>query len=59
MDVFTSEMGKNISHVSEDVMSELRAKSLEVVDEYSQEDPEFCGRLGGMMHEFMRLTGKV
>lgn len=59
MDTFTGEMGKNISRVSEDVMSELRAKSLEVVDEYSQEDPEYCGKLGDMMHEFMRLTGKV
>lgn len=59
MDTFTGEMNKNISRVSDDVMSQLRAKSLEVVDEYSAEDPEYCGKLGDMMHEFMRLTGKV
>lgn len=59
MDTFTGEMGKNVSRVSDDVMSQLRKHSLEVVDEYSQEDPEYCGKLGAMMHEFMRLTGKV
>ncbi|WP_026759049.1 substrate-binding domain-containing protein [Sediminimonas qiaohouensis] len=59
MKEFTDDMGKNISTVTPDVMQQLRAKSLEVVDEYSQEDPEYCGRLGDMMHEFMKLTGKV
>lgn len=59
MDEFTGKMGKNISRVSDDVMAQLRQHSLAVVDEYSKEDPEYCGKIGDLMHEFMRLTGKV
>ncbi len=59
MDEFTGEMGKNISTVNDDVMAQLRKHSMEVVDEYSQEDPDYSGRVGDLLHEFMRLTGKV
>ncbi|WP_264214408.1 TRAP transporter substrate-binding protein DctP [Leisingera thetidis] len=59
MKEFTEEMGKDIVTVSPSVMAELRDKSLEVVDEYSKGDPEFSGRIGEKLHEFMRLTGKI
>ena len=59
MDEFTGQMGKNLSQVNDDVMSQLRTHSMEVVDEYSKEDPEYCGRVGELLHEFMRLTGKM
>lgn len=59
MDTFTGEMNKNILHVSDNVMEQLRIKSMEVVDEYSAEDPEYSGRVGEILHEFMRLTGKA
>jgi len=59
MDEFTTEMGKAISTANEDVMALLRQKSMEVVDEYSAEDPEHCGRVGELLHEFMRMTGRT
>ncbi|MCV2882987.1 TRAP transporter substrate-binding protein [Actibacterium sp. XHP0104] len=59
MDEFTNKMGKTVSTVSDDVLAQLRKHSLEVVDEYSKEDPEYSGRVGDLLHEFMRLTGKV
>ena len=52
-------MGKAISTANEDVMALLRQKSMEVVDEYSAEDPEHCGRVGELLHEFMRMTGRT
>lgn len=59
MDEFTGQMGKNISRLNEDVVAQVREHSMEVVDEYSQQDPEFSGRVGDVLHEFMRLTGKA
>ena len=59
MDEFTGEMDKKISTVSDDVMAQLRKHSMEVVDEYSAEDPDYCGRIGELLHEFMQLTGKA
>ncbi|WP_163851670.1 TRAP transporter substrate-binding protein [Pseudooceanicola aestuarii] len=59
MKEFTDDMGKSISTVGPDVMAQLRDMSMEVVDEYSAEDPEYSGRVGAMLHEFMALTGKA
>lgn len=59
MEEFTGPMGKSISRVSDDIIAEMRHYSMEVVDEYSAQDPEYCGKVGAIMHDFMRLTGKV
>ena len=59
MSEFSGEMGKNISTVSPEVMGRLRAHSMEVIDEYSAADPDYSGRVGALMHEFMKLTGKT
>jgi TRAP-type mannitol/chloroaromatic compound transport system substrate-binding protein len=59
MEEFTGKMGKDISVVGNDVMEQLRHHSMAVVDEYSEQDPKYSGRVGAMLHEFMRLTGKV
>lgn len=59
MEEFTGEMGKSISRVNEDVIAEMRVHSMEVVDEYSAQDPEYCGKVGAILHDFMRLTGKA
>ncbi len=45
MDEFTGQMGKNISRLNEDVIAQVREHSMEVIDEYSQQDPEFSGRV--------------
>lgn len=59
MNTFSNEMGKNISHLNEDAIAALRAKSMEVVDEYSAADPKYCGKLGAILHDFMKITGKL
>ncbi len=59
MEEFTGPMGKHVSRVSDDVVAEMRQHSLAVVDEFSAQDPQYCGRVGAILHEFMRLTGKV
>lgn len=37
----------------------LRAKSLEVIDELSERDPDYSGKVGALMHKFMKETGKI
>lgn len=59
MEEFTSRMGKNISTMNDDVLVQARKHSLDVVDDYSKQDPDYSGRIGSLLHEFMALTGKV
>lgn len=59
MKIFTDDMGKSISRLNDDVTSEIRIKSMEVVDEYSAADPEYSGKVGAILHEFMKTTGKL
>jgi len=52
-------MRKSVSRVNDDIIAEMRVHSLAVVDEYSAQDPEYCGKVGAILHDFMRLTGKA
>lgn len=59
VDTFVNEAGGAISMMEDSVLEEMRVKSLEVVDEISEQDPKYSGRIGTLLHEFMRQTGKV
>lgn len=56
---FEEEFDGEIVQMDSNVIEEMRVKSLEVVDEVSERDPEYSGKIGDLLHEFMRLTGKV
>lgn len=59
IDTFVNKSGGEISMMEDSVLEEMRVKSLEVVDEISAQDPKYSGRIGELLHEFMRQTGKV
>ncbi|MFC4667511.1 TRAP transporter substrate-binding protein DctP [Seohaeicola nanhaiensis] len=59
IDTFVNKSGGEISMMEASVLEEMRMKSLEVVDEISAQDPKYSGRIGELLHEFMRQTGKV
>ncbi|TRW92243.1 twin-arginine translocation signal domain-containing protein [Paracoccus sp. M683] len=56
---FVDEMGGELTQLDDDALENLRRYSLEVVDEYSAKDPDYCGKLGPMLHEFQKLRGLV
>jgi TRAP-type mannitol/chloroaromatic compound transport system substrate-binding protein len=56
---FVSEFGGELIRLEDDTMADLRRASLEVVDEFSAQDPQYSGRLGEMLHDFLRLTGRA
>ncbi|WP_417249480.1 TRAP transporter substrate-binding protein [Celeribacter sp.] len=58
-DEFVKELGGEITNLEPAVVEELRVKSMEVVDEYAERDPNYSGRVAELLHEFMRLTGKA
>lgn len=59
VDTFVNEAGGELSMMEDSVIEQMRVKSLEVVDEISEQDPKYSGRIGEMLHEFMRQTNKV
>jgi TRAP-type mannitol/chloroaromatic compound transport system substrate-binding protein len=56
---FVAENGGELIRMEDDTLAALRSASLEVVDEFSAQDPQYSGRLGEMLHEFLRMTGRV
>lgn len=56
---FVDEYGGEIVDMDEAVLEEMRHRSMEVVDEVSERDPDYSGRVGDLLHEFMEMTGKL
>lgn len=56
---FVDEQGGELTTLDEEALANLRKYSLEVVDAYSAKDPEYCGKLGPMLHELQKLRGLV
>jgi hypothetical protein len=56
---FVNDMGGELVRIDDDALAALRAASLSVVDDFSAQDPTYCGRLGEMLHDFLRLTGRA
>ncbi len=56
---FVDEMGGELTTLDDEALTSLRQHSLEVVDEYSAKDPDYCGKLGPMLHDFQKLRGLV
>ncbi len=59
MEEFTSKYKGKIVTMEPETVSLLRKYSLEVIDEYSQKDPKYCGKVGELMHKFLKMTGKI
>lgn len=56
---FVADHGGELVQLDEDALENLRRYSLEVVDDFSEQDPEYSGRVGEMLHEFLRMTGRT
>jgi TRAP-type mannitol/chloroaromatic compound transport system substrate-binding protein len=56
---YTEKEGGTITTLDADTIGALRSASLQVVDEFSARDPKYSGKVGALLHEFMRMTGKV
>ncbi|MEM1316004.1 MAG: hypothetical protein AAGI51_15710, partial [Pseudomonadota bacterium] len=56
---FVSDFEGTLVTMDEEAVAAFRTASMEVVDEFSAQDPEYSGKLGEMLHEFMRMTGRA
>jgi hypothetical protein len=52
-------MGGELTQLDQEAQDNLRRYSLEVVDDFSKQDPKYCGRVGEMLHEFLKVTGRA
>ncbi|WP_372921660.1 hypothetical protein [Roseovarius sp.] len=52
-------MGGELVQLDEEAQYNLRRYSLEVVDDFSKQDHKYCGRVGEMLHEFLKVTGRA
>lgn len=59
MEEFVKDHGGEIIKMDPSVMELVQRESMAVVDEISRQDPQYSGRVGEILHEFMRMTGKV
>ncbi|MBK5926251.1 TRAP transporter substrate-binding protein [Rhodobaculum claviforme] len=55
---FVEEFGGELVRLDDDALAQLRTASMAVVDEFSAQDPQYSGRLGEMLHDFMRQLGR-
>lgn len=51
--------GGKISTMNPETVALMRKYSLDVVDEYSKKDPKYCGKVGALLHEYYKMTGRV
>ncbi len=56
---FVNDHGGEVVMMEEAVLNEMRAASMKVINEISEQDPRYSGRIATMLHEFMRFTGKA
>lgn len=56
---FVDELGGELTTLDDEALTNLRTYSLEIVDAYSAKDPDYCGKLGPMLHDFQKLRGLV
>ena len=59
MDLFKTQYKGQIVTMDPETVATMRTFSLEVIDEYSKLDPKYCGRVGELMHKFLKMTGKI
>lgn len=56
---FVDEKSGELTPLDDEALENLRRYALEVVDEYSAKDPDYCGKLGPLLHEVQTLRGLV
>jgi len=56
---FINDHGGEVVHMEDEVLELMRVSSMQIVDEISAADPRYSGRVGQLLHEFMRFTGKI
>jgi TRAP-type mannitol/chloroaromatic compound transport system substrate-binding protein len=56
---FVNDFNGTLTRMNDETVAAFRTASLEVVDEFSAQDPEYSGRLGEMLREFLTMTGRI
>lgn len=56
---FKKDYKGKVTNLDPEAVAMMRAFSLDVIDEYSKKDPKYCGKVGALMHEFLKMTGKI
>jgi TRAP-type mannitol/chloroaromatic compound transport system substrate-binding protein len=59
MDEFVSKYKGEIVQMDSSVIDQIRKHSMAVVDEVSKRDAKYSGKVGAILHEFMKMTGKI
>ncbi len=59
MEEFVNDYDGEIIHMEDEVIEQMRVHSMAVVDEVSERDPDYSGKVGALLHEFMEITGKL
>ena len=59
LEKFKSEYKGEVVELEPEAVAAMQQYSLDVVDEYSEKDPQYCGKVGALLHEFLKLRGKV
>lgn len=52
---FKDEYNGKVVEMDQETVNRLREYSLEVIDEYSKKDPKYCGKVGELMHKFLKM----
>jgi len=58
-ELFKEKFKGQVVTLEPEAVAMMRKFSLEVIDEYSKLDPKYCGRVGELMHKFLKMTGKI
>ena len=56
---FKAKFKGKIVNMDPAAVATMRKHSMAVIDEYSKLDPKYCGKVGALLHKFMKMTGKV
>jgi len=57
-ELFQKDYKGKIVYMDPETVAMMRKFSMDVIDEYSKQDPKYCGKVGALMHEFIKMTGK-
>lgn len=56
---FVNDHGGELVQLDDAAVADLKRHSLAVVDDFSAQDPQYSGRVGEMLHEYLRVTGQA
>src|SRR5699024_54442 len=59
MDKFVKEHNGEINQMDDSAVEQIRKYSMEVVDEEAKRDKKYSAKVASLLHDFMKMTGKM